>query len=333
MTIVLVTDHPALTAAIEARMLETINAEIRIASTGQEDELLELVVDADAILTCFRRVSAGVIRRGSGLQVIGRYGVGIDNIDVAAATERGIPVTNVPEYCTDEVAEHAIALMLTLARRTAVYDASVRAGGWDIAIGMPIHRLAGRVLGIVGFGHVGRAVASRASGLGLRVVVTDRSLTATEAASAGVESVELDDLLVSSDVVSLHVPLTRQTRHLLDAPRLALMKPGALLINCARGGVVDLDAITDSLRTGHLAGAGLDVFDPERLPPDHPLMSMANTVLTPHVAFYSEESISELQRQATQNVMDVLAGRPANLVNPEVLSGPTRGGPVSGGPG
>ena len=313
---IVATDIPAPTADLETAMIEAIGGRLVVASSGDEAELVSLVADADAILTCFKHVTPAVVRAAPGLRVIGRYGVGVDNIAVDTATERGIPVTNVPVYCVDEVAEHALALLLTLARGTATYDASVRAGEWDIRVAMPLHRLAGSVLGIVGFGHIGRAVASRARAFGLQLLVTDTSATPAEAAELQAELVPLDDLLRRADAVSLHVPLRDSTQRLIDARRLALMKPTAFLINCARGAVVDLDALADALANGRLAGAGIDVFVPERLPVDHPLIGLRNAVLTPHTAFYSEESIAELQRLATQNVIDVLTGgTPDHVVN------------------
>jgi D-3-phosphoglycerate dehydrogenase / 2-oxoglutarate reductase len=316
MPVVLVTDHPAPDTAIEARMLAAIGAEIRVAPTGAEDELVGMAGDAVAILTCFKHVTPAVVRAAPKLQVIGRYGVGVDNISVSTATERGIPVTNVPVYCVDEVAEHALALILTLARGTALYDASVRDGAWDLAVGIPLHRIAGRTLGIVGFGHIGRALATRARSLGLALLVNDRSATAADVEPFGAELADLDDLLSRSDIVSLHVPLTPDTQGLIDAARLGLMRPGAFLVNCARGAVVDLDALAEALSANRIAGAGLDVFVPERLPFEHPLVGLRNVVLTPHVAFYSEESIAELQARATQNVIDVLSGvTPEHIVN------------------
>ena len=313
---VLVTDHPAPSTDIEAELLAPIGGRLVVAPTGAEAELVALAPAADAILTCFRYVTPAVVRAAPGLRVISRYGVGVDNIAVDTASQRGIPVTNVPVYCVDEVAEHAIALLLSLARRTVLYDASVRAGEWQLAPGMPIHRIAGSTLGVVGFGHIGRAVASRALGLGLRVLATDHSGQATVIRAAGAEPVDLDELLATSDAVSIHVPLTSETRHLIDARRLASMKPGAFLINCARGAIVDLDALADALRDGRLGGAGIDVFEPERLPVEHPLVGLPTAVLTPHVAFYSEESIAVLRRQATLNVVAVLEGRePLNIVN------------------
>jgi D-3-phosphoglycerate dehydrogenase len=313
---IVVTDHPAPTTDIEAAMLERIDGRLVVAPTGDEAELVRLAADADAILTCFKHVTPAVVRASPKLRVVGRYGVGVDNISVETATELRIPVTNVPVYCVDEVAEHALALMLTLARGTAAYDASVRAGDWDIRVAMPLHRVAGSVLGVVGFGHIGRAVASRARAFGLEVLVADWSSTADDAVEFGAEVVPLDDLLRRADVVSLHVPLTDATEQLIDARRLALMKPTALLINCSRGAIVDLDALAEALAGGRLGGAGIDVFVPERFPADHPLVGLPNTVLTPHTAFYSEESIADLQRLATQNVIDVLTGgTPGHIVN------------------
>jgi D-3-phosphoglycerate dehydrogenase len=321
MSVVLVTDHPAPDTAIETRMLGSVGAVVRVAPTGAEDELVAMAPQADAILTCFKQVTPAVVRAAPKLRVIGRYGVGVDNIAVSTATELGIPVTNVPVYCVDEVAEHALALILTLARGTALYDASVRDGAWDLAVGMPLHRIAGSTLGIVGFGHIGQALATRARALGLTLLVNDRSATEADVASFGATLVGLDDLLAASDIVSIHLPLTPETNGLIDARRIALMRPTALLVNCARGAIVDLDALAEALAERRIAGAGLDVFVPERLPVDHPLVGLRNVALTPHVAFYSEESIAELQRRATQNVIDVLSGiRPEHIVNATELA-------------
>ena len=199
------------------------------------------------LLTCFKHVTPAVVRAAPNLRVIGRYGVGVDNIAVSTASELGIPVTNVPVYCVDEVAEHALALILTLARGTALYDASVRDGAWDLSLGMPLHRIAGSTLGIVGFGHIGQAVATRARSFGLRLLVNDRSATQADVAPFGATLVGLDELIAASDIVSLHVPLTPETTGLIDARRIALMRPNAILINCARGAIVDLDALAEAL--------------------------------------------------------------------------------------
>lgn len=318
---VLATDHPAPTTDIEAGLLASIEARLIVAETGSEAELLSLAPSADAILTCFKHVTPAVVRAATNLRVIGRYGVGVDNIAVDVATERGIPVTNVPVYCVDEVAEHAIALMFTLCRKTATYDAAVRSGAWNIEDGMPMYRISGSTLGVIGFGHIGQAVARRALGLGMRVIAADQFAQPSDVAAAGVDLVGVDELLAKSDVVSLHVPLNADTQHLIDSDRLARMKPTSFLINCARGAVVDLDALAGALHDGRIAGAGIDVFEPERLPADHPLIAERTAVLTPHVAFYSEQSIAELQRLATENVIAVLTGlAPSNLVNPAYAS-------------
>jgi D-3-phosphoglycerate dehydrogenase len=317
---IVVTDHPAPTIDVEAEVLAAIDGELIVAARGDEGELTELVSDADAILTCFRHVTPSVIRAGTRLRTIGRYGVGVDNIAVDVATERKVVVTNVPDYCVDEVAEHAIALLLTLARRTARYDRSVHDGEWRLDVGVPMHRLAGSTIGVIGYGRIGRAMVARALGLGMHVLVSDPTNPPEEIITAGATPTPLNELLAESDVVSLHAPLTPATRHLLNSERIARMKTGAYLINCARGAIVDLDALADAIASGALGGAGLDVFEPERLPIDHPLFGLENVVLTPHVAFYSEESIGDLQRRAAENVARVLGGQPPqHVVNPNAM--------------
>jgi D-3-phosphoglycerate dehydrogenase len=306
---VLVTDYTWADTSVEAAVLAGVAADLVHARTGEEDELVDLVGDCDAILTCFKRVTPAVVRAGTRLRVIGRYGVGTDNIAVDVATELGIPVTNVPVYCADEVAEHVIALLFALVRGIPRYDRAIRTGDWSLASGLPTRRIAGTTLGIVGHGAIGQALERRARGLGMEVLVHTRS-----------GGVPLDRLLAESDHVSLHVPATPETERLVDGAFLAAMKPTAHLINCARGAVVDHDALVAALRDGTIAGAGLDVFAPEPLPDGHPLLALPNVVATPHTAFYSEESIADLARLAAQNVADVLTGRPpASVVNPEVL--------------
>jgi D-3-phosphoglycerate dehydrogenase len=314
---VLVTDHPAPTTLIEAAILERVGAQLVVADRGDEAELVKLAASADAILTCFRQVTPAVVAAGRSVKVIARYGIGVDNIAVDAATERGIPVVNVPEYCTDEVAEHTIAMLLSLARRLNDYDGATRTLQWGIQAGAPIHRLAGSTLGVVGYGHIGRAVAKRALGLGMRVLAHDPGTNAAAQSNASLKFVDLETLLRESDAATLHVPLTPETRHLINRDRLALMPSGAVLINCSRGSVVDLDALADALDSDHLSGAGLDVFDREPLPAGHRLLTTSHLILTPHVAFYSEESVAELQRLAAENVAAVLIGaRPVSIVNP-----------------
>jgi D-3-phosphoglycerate dehydrogenase len=317
---VLVTDFPWPSTDREAAVLAEVGARLVVAAEATEEEFMGLVPEVDAILTCFARVSAVVIRAGQCLQVIGRYGIGVDNIAVDEATRLGLPVTNVPAYCVDEVAEHALALLLACARGVCRYNAAVRRGDWDLKAAMPLGRVRGRILGIVGFGKIGRSLAAKVLGLGLRVLVHDHHASPEAIRQVGGQAVTLDELLRQSDFLSLHVPATPQTRGLLNAERLRRMKPTAFVINTARGALIDQDALLCALREGRIAGAALDVFEPERLPAEHALLALPNVLATPHVAFYSEESVADLQTRAARNVAAVLSGRlPESVVNPEVL--------------
>jgi D-3-phosphoglycerate dehydrogenase len=321
--IVLVTDYTWPSTEPEAEVLARVGARIVAAETGEEDELLELVPAADAILTCFKHVTPAVVRAGERLQVIGRYGIGVDNIAVAEATRLGIPVTNVPEYCADEVAEHVLALVLAHERSICRYAAGVAAGDWSLGRGLPMRRVSGRTLGIVGLGCIGAVLAPKARGLGLRVLACDPTAGTDELEAAGAEPVGLAELAERSDYVSIHAPLTEETRGLVGREVLSRMKPTAFLVNTARGAIVDQDALAEALHAGRIAGAGLDVFEPEQLPAGHPLLTAPGVIATPHVAFYSEESIRELEVKAAENVAAILAGRrPAAVVNPEVLALP-----------
>lgn len=323
MSTVLVTDYTWDSLDRERAILADVGATLVVAETGEEAELVRLVDDADAILTCFAHVTPEVVRAGRNLKVIGRYGIGTDNIAVDEATTLGIPVTNVPDYCVAEVAEHTLAVILGLVRSIALYDRNVRNGDWSLAAGAPIHRLHGRTLGLVGFGSIARAVASRASALGLRVLAHTRSAPTDEVRAGGAEPVSLEELTTRSDIISLHVPHTADTNRMVDAAFLAAMKPGAYLVNTARGGVVDQNALVAALDSGWLGGAGLDVFTPERIADDHPLLQHPRVIATPHVAFYSEESIAELATRAAENVAAILTGRrPIATVNPTVYESP-----------
>jgi D-3-phosphoglycerate dehydrogenase len=245
-------------------------------------------------------------------------GIGLDNIAVTHATERGIPVTNVPDYCLIEVAEHTLALLLALARKIGVFHANSRAGRYDLAAGLPLRRIKGQTLGIIGLGQIGRRVAEKGHAIGLTVIAFNRS---QRPPPPGVALSDVQTVLSESDFVSLHVPLNDATRHMIGAAQLALMKPTAFLINTARGGLVDHAALAAALEANRLAGAALDVQDPE--PPDlsQPPFNDRRVIVTPHVAFYSTESVDELRRRAARQVGTRLAGgRPKNVVNPEVLA-------------
>lgn len=321
--IVLVTDYTWTSTEPEAAVLAKVGAKLLVAESGDEAELLRLVPQADAILTCFKQVSAAVVRAGTKLQVIGRYGIGVDNIAVAEATRLGIPVTNVPAYCLDEVAEHTLALLLACARNLPHYNAAVRLDDWRLKEVRPMFRVRGKTLGLIGFGKIGQAVARLAYPFGLQILVYSSSPDAAVMHETNAVSVSLETLLAESDFVSLHVPLKPATANLINVERLQLMKPTAFLINTARGGLVDHAALAQALDSGWIAGAALDVFTPEPLPAGHVLLDQSNLIATPHTAFYSEESLLELEVKAAENVAAILSGhRPAALVNPDVLTLP-----------
>ena len=315
---VLITDYAWPDLEIERGILGEIGYEIVAAPDGEEETLAGLARDVEGIMTCWARTTRKVIEAASGLRVISRYGIGLDNIDVAFATGRGIPVPRVPAYCIEDVAEHTMALLLALSRKVALFDRRVRAGVWSIQEGVPLNRLGGRVLGLIGFGKIARCVVPRAKAFGLDVIACSRSLTPDQAAAGGVRAVDLETLLTASDFVSIHCPATDQTRSLLNADRLRRMKPTAFLINTSRGDIVDEDALCDALAARRLAGAALDVRRKE--PPDSGdrLIALDNVIHTPHAAFYSTESLQELQTKTAWECRRVLTGQtPENLVNPE----------------
>ena len=270
-----------------------------------------------AILTCWAPVSAAAIAKTAPLRVVARMGVGLDNIAVTAATERGVLVTNVPDYCVEEVSDHAVALVLAWTRGLVAADREVRAGRWDPAGARP-RRLSTLTCGVVGFGRIGRATAGKLSALGARVVVSDPHPPAD---TGGVPFFGLDELLARSNVVVLHAPLTDGTRHLIGPRELALMPSGALLVNVSRGGLVDTAAVVASLQAGHLGGAGLDVLEEEPSVPAE-LLAHPCVVITPHIAFSSDASVAELRRSAAQEVVRVLRGEPPRYAcnRPSILS-------------
>jgi D-3-phosphoglycerate dehydrogenase len=316
---VLITDHAWPDITLEAALLEAAGLDVVDAPTGEEATLSDLARDAVAIMTCFARVTPAVIDNAPNLRVVARFGVGVDNIAVDSASARRIPVTYVPDYCVAEVAEHALALLLSLARGVARYDRAVRGGGWQLSVAAPLRRIEGRTLGLIGCGRIGSRLASKALGLGFNVVVYDQ---APVPLPAGARGVSLAELLEHSDFISLHLPLTPQTRGIIDEDALRHMKSTAYLVNTARGGLVDTAALARALRAGSIAGAGLDVLPEEPIAADDPLLYLENVVLTPHVAFYSEESLVDLRRRTAQSVVDVLAGRaPENLANADALAG------------
>ncbi len=303
----------------EHRILGDI-ADILVAPGTGADALVAAARDADAVLNTYAKLPGAVLRELSRCRIVARTGIGVDTVDLATATELGMLVTNVPDYCIDEVSDHALALILALARKVLSATAAVRAGTWDVKTAAPIARLRGRVLGLVGLGRIPRALVPKAQALGFTVIAADPFVTAEAAAPLGVRMVDFETLLRESDVVSVHAPLTEQTKGLFGDPQFGLMKPGAFLINTSRGPLVQTAALVRALEGGRLAGAGLDVLESEPPAPDHPLLRMPNVAVTPHIGFYSEQSLVDLQTKAAEEVRRALTGEPVrNLVNREVL--------------
>jgi len=318
---VVVTDYaPFPSLDIERSVLTPLGAELIPMQAVSDDSLLDVVRDADALLVCYAPVTKRVIDRAERCRIIARYGIGVDNVDTTAASERGIVVTNVPDYCVDEVSDHALALLLACARRVALLDRRVRTGRWTAKDAVPAYRLRGQTLGLVGFGKIPKALASKAQPLGLQRIAFDPYLNESAFATLGVRKVEFQTLLAQADFVSIHAPLTSETRGLIGEAALRSMKPTAYLINTARGPLVDEVALARALREGWIAGAALDVLETEPPTQHHPLMGLDNVILTPHVAFYSEASVQELQRKAAEEVASVLSGQspryPVNTPRP-----------------
>ena len=306
--LIAVTDSPFPSLDPAKAALARIDPDLRVANSASAEDILAVGRDADAILVTYAKLPGDLLRQLRRCKAIGRFGLGVDNIDIAAATELGITVTYVPDYCMQEVSDHAMALLLALARKVPQSNALVQAGRWDMPAVVPIHRLAGRVLGLVGFGNIPRALAPKAKAFGLRVVAHDPNVSQHALAAVGVESMSFDRLLAISDFVSIHAPLLPVTRGLFNAEVFGKMKQGSYLINTARGPLVDEDALLAALDSGRLAGAALDVVAVEPLPKESRLIGRDNVVLTPHTGFYSVEALNELQTKCAADVARVLSG-------------------------
>ena len=318
---VLITDYAWPSLDVERRILGAAGAELIVAESGDEAELVRLAPPADAILTNWKQVTAAVLNAAPRCRIVCRYGVGVDNIALDHATQLGIPVTNVPDYCFEEVSDHAMALLLACARRVVMFANATRQGTWDVKSGRPIQRLRGQTLGLIGFGRNARALAPKAMGFGLKIVAYDPWVSAEAVAPFGTHTQDLDALLRESDYVSIHVPLTEATRGLINARTLRLMKPSAYLINTSRGAVIDEPALVQALTEKRIAGAGLDVLAREPGDAENPLFALDNAIITPHASFYSETAIEELEQKASERVVQALRGEtPANVVNPAVLT-------------
>ena len=318
---VVITDYVWESLDVEKTTLGEL-ADLVPLKTKKPEEFLDAAKDCDALLNTYAGpITAEVMAKMPKCRIIARYGIGVDTIDLDAATKAGIIVTNNPTYCIEEVAEHTMALLLACARKIAFYDRMVRAGKWEVPPGKPIYRLAGRTLGLVGFGNIARQVAVRAAAFGMRVLYADPFVKEGPG-----KKVEMNALLSESDFVSLHPPLTAETRKLMNDAAFSRMKTSAFLINCARGPVVDTEALVRALDARKVAGCALDTTDPEPLPDPHPLRGRENVIIVPHAAWYSEKAMEGLQAGAPGEVRRVLSGEwPLNVVN-RAVKGKNRAG-------
>jgi D-3-phosphoglycerate dehydrogenase len=309
--VIAITDSPFPSLDPAKQALARLSPDYRMAKSPAAEDILAVARDADAILVTYAKLPGDLLRQLTRCKAIGRFGLGVDNIDLPAAKELGIAVNYVPDYCLREVSDHAMALLLALARKVPFSNKLVQSGRWEVPPIVPLRRLEGQTLGLVGFGNIPRALAPKAKAFGLKVVVHDPYVKPEALAAAGVEGVSFDDLLARSDFISVHAPLTPQTRGLMNAAAFAKTKKGALLINTARGPLVDEAALVAALDSGQLGGAGLDVVTTEPLAKESPLIGRDNVIITPHTAFYSVEALEELQTKCASDVARVLAGEKA----------------------
>jgi len=327
---VVITDYDFGDVSVETEILEAAGAEVIALQAKSEEDLFDVAPHCAAMMNQYARIGKETITRMQKCEVIARYGVGVDIVDVGTATDRGILVTNVQNYCTEEVADHAIALWLTLARKLPDYDRATHAGIWKWQSGQPVYRLRGRTMGVVSLGKIGQAIVARAQAFGVEVIAYDPFLPAEVAAKLGVALVNKADLLARSDYILMQAPMTPDTHHFLSDAEFSAMRPGAILVNTGRGPTVDNAALFRALTDGNLAAAGLD--DPEEepakranwTPDDNPLFTLPNVLVTPHAAYYSQESIHAARVTAATQVAKVLTGqKPDYPVNAQALAVPT----------
>jgi D-3-phosphoglycerate dehydrogenase len=300
-------------------VLKKVDANIELASAPTPEAILKVAKDADAILTTYAKITADMIPQLSRCRIIGRFGIGVDNVDLPAATAKGIVVTRVPDYCLDEVSDHAMALLLAVVRKIPFLSSRAHAGTWEMKAAVPIHRLRGTTLGLVAFGQIPQLMAPKAKAFGMHVITYDPYVPQEVLDKAGVKRVELDELIKTSDYISIHTPLMPATHHMFNADAFKRMKPTSYIINTARGPIIDEAALAEALDKKEIAGAALDVMEKEPTT-SSPLFGRDNVIITPHSSFYSDESLVDLQTKAAEEVVRVLTGQaPKNAVNPEAL--------------
>lgn len=319
-TKVYVTDYEYATLEPEKRELNKIGAIMIPKQCKTEEDVIRECKDASGLIDQYAPITRKVMESLPDLKVVGRYEVGVNTIDVDAATELGIQVLNVPDYCMDEVSNQAISLMLACHRKLNILNSQVHHNGWDYKIAKPIHRLQGQTLGLLGFGRIPKMVAQKAKAFGLNIIAYDPYVTPEVGLQYNVTILPLKDVLQKADIISVHVPLTKDTENLLNEQTLSWMKPEAIVINTSRGPLIDEKALYHALKDKKLGYAGLDVTVQEPIQKDNPLLTLDNVIITPHVAWYSEEAELELKTKVAQGVADVLSGKNAKyLVNRDVL--------------
>ncbi len=306
---VAITDYSFPSLEIEEGILRPLGYEVVAGQCKTPETLIPLVSDADAVITQFAPIKADVIAAMTKARVIVRYGIGVDNVDLEAARLRGIPVCNVPDYCIDEVADHTLAFILAATRQVVPNCNGVRGGKWGLAVRLDqLRTLRDLTAGILGFGRIGREVAARLAPFKCRRLVHDPVVPAEVIKGSGCEAVDLSRLLAEADILTLHCPSTPQTRRILNRESLSRMKPGAILINLARGDLIDTAAMVEGLQSGHLGGAALDVCDPEPIPADHPLLKLENVIVASHIASASVKAVRTLRETAANLAAKALRG-------------------------
>ncbi|WP_243297769.1 C-terminal binding protein [Bacillus litorisediminis] len=318
---VVVTDFEFEDLRFEERVLhQTGVIEVIGAKCRTEDEVIHACREADGIINQYAPLSKRVIERLNKCKVITRYGVGVNTIDLQAATEKGICVANVPDYCMDEVSDHALALILSGIRKVVVANDQVKKGNWDFKVTRPIYRLRDKTIGLVGFGKIPQSLAEKLKPLGFHILAFDPYVSDQEAKNRGVALVSLNELVEQADIISVHAPLTPATKGMLGREQFARMKKTPLIINTSRGPVIDESALIEALHSGQVSGAALDVIEEEPISEHHPFLTMDHVILTPHVAWYSEEAEEEMRTKAALGIIDVLVHKeyPKYLVNHEV---------------
>jgi len=316
---VLITDHEMINLECERGVLEKIDAQLIDSQCKTEQDVIEKAQGVDGLLVDYAPIGESVFKALPRLKVVARYGVGYDKVDVRAANQYGVCVVNVQNYCTEEVSDHALALLMASIRKIVLFDNWVKKRNWNYNFSKPIYRIKNKNMGIIGFGNISRRLVEKLQPFKMNILVYDPFVHPGLAKDFGVTFTSLDQLVTESDYISIHAPLNKDTRHLIGTKELNLMKDSVFIVNTSRGGLIDEKALIDALRNKKIAGAALDVFDQEPINQDNPLLSMENVILSPHVGWYSEESQIDLQTKAAQGVADVLIGKkPQYLVNPEV---------------